>query len=101
YSALEAGAATIPTTVVLFALSQRFGALADRFGPRLFMGAGPLVSAGGVLYLLATIDASPSLVVDVLPGVTIFALGLAALVTPLTAAVLADADERNAGIASG
>jgi hypothetical protein len=32
---------------------------------------------------------------------TIFALGLATLVSPLTAAVLADADERNAGIASG
>ena len=101
YSALEAGAATIPTTVVLFLFAQRFGALADRFGPRLFMAAGPLVSAGGVMYLLARIDDSPGLLVDVLPGMTIFALGLATLVSPLTAAVLADADEGNAGIASG
>jgi predicted MFS family arabinose efflux permease len=101
YSALEAGAATIPTTVVLFLLSQRFGALADRLGPRLFMAVGPLMSAGGVSYLLATIDESPDLLVDVLPGMTIFALGLATLVSPLTAAVLADADEGNAGIASG
>jgi EmrB/QacA subfamily drug resistance transporter len=101
YSALEAGAATIPTTVVLFLFSQRFGALADRLGPRRFMAAGPLVSAGGVMYLLATIDESPSLLVDILPGMTIFALGFATLVSPLTAAVLADADEGNAGIASG
>jgi predicted MFS family arabinose efflux permease len=101
YSALEAGAATIPTTVVLFLLSKRFGALADRLGPRRFMAAGPLASAGGVMYLLATIDESPSLLVDILPGMTIFALGLAALVSPLTAAVLADADEGDAGIASG
>lgn len=101
FSALAAGAATVPTTIVLFLGSQRFGALADRFGPRPFMSLGPLVSAGGVVYLLVTVDERPSLLVDVLPGMFVFAVGLAALVTPLTSAVLADADERNAGIASG
>jgi EmrB/QacA subfamily drug resistance transporter len=101
YTALEAGAATIPTTVVLLLLSQRFGALADRLGPRLFMAGGPVVSAGGVIYLLAMVDESPGFFVDVLPGTTIFALGLAIVVAPLTAAILADADEHNAGIASG
>jgi EmrB/QacA subfamily drug resistance transporter len=101
YNALEAGAATIPTTVVMFLLSRRFGALADRVGPRLFMAVGPLVSAGGVIYLLAMVDESPGFFVDILPGTTIFALGLAIVVSPLTAAILADADEHNAGIASG
>ena len=101
YSALKAGAATIPTTVVLFLFAKRFGALADTHGPRLFMAVGPLVSAGGVLYLLMTVDASPDFVRDVLPGTTIFALGLAIVVAPLTAAILADADESTAGIASG
>jgi predicted MFS family arabinose efflux permease len=101
YTALEAGAATIPTTVVLFLLSQRFGALADRLGPRFFMAGGPLVSASGVIYLLAMVDESPGFFVDVLPGTTIFALGLAIVVAPLTAAILADADAHNAGIASG
>jgi EmrB/QacA subfamily drug resistance transporter len=101
YTALEAGAATIPTTVVLFLLAKRFGALADRHGPRPFMTAGPLVSAGGVIYLLAMIDEAPSFLRDVLPGTTIFALGLAIVVAPLTAAILADADESSAGIASG
>jgi EmrB/QacA subfamily drug resistance transporter len=101
YSALEAGAATIPTTVVLFLFAKRFGALADRYGPRLFMAAGPLVSAAGVLYLLMRVDRTPGFVSDVLPGTTIFALGLAVVVAPLTAAILADADESDAGIASG
>ena len=45
YSPLKSGLATLPVTVVMFLLSRRFGALADRFGPRLFMGAGPLVAA--------------------------------------------------------
>ena len=47
YSALESGLASLPVTVVIFALSRRFGSLADRFGPRLFMGGGPIVSAAG------------------------------------------------------
>ena len=47
YSALEAGLSSIPVTLVMFALSTRFGMLADRHGPRFFMGVGPLVAAAG------------------------------------------------------
>ena len=49
YSPLQSGLATLPVTLVMFLLSRRFGALADRYGPRLFMGAGPLVAAAGLL----------------------------------------------------
>jgi EmrB/QacA subfamily drug resistance transporter len=101
YTALEAGAATIPTTVVLFLLAKRFGALADAHGPRLFLALGPVVSASGVIYLLGTVGDTPAFLRDVLPGTTIFALGLAIVVAPLTAAILADADASSAGIASG
>ena len=101
YGALEAGAATLPTTVVMFLLARRFGALADRIGPRLFMGIGPLVAAAGTLWLMVMVDLDPSFLAEVLPGVMIFAFGLAITVAPLTAAILADADEHNAGIASG
>jgi EmrB/QacA subfamily drug resistance transporter len=101
YTALEAGLATLPTTIVMFALARRFGMLADRVGPRLFMGTGPLVSAVGVLYLLVAVDTDPDFVTEVLPGVVIFSLGLSITVAPLTAAILADADAQNAGIASG
>lgn len=100
YDAFHAGLATLPTTLVMFALSRRAGALAERWGPRLFMGGGPLLAAAG-LALLSLIGAEVSYARDVLPGIVIFALGLSATVAPLTATVLADADERNAGIASG
>jgi hypothetical protein len=74
--------------------------LADRYGPRLFMGVGPLIAAAGLAWFLR-LDADVDYLVDLLPGLLLFALGLAMTVAPLTATVLADADERNAGIASG
>jgi EmrB/QacA subfamily drug resistance transporter len=99
YSALRSGLTTLPVTLVMFALSRRVGALADRLGPRLFMGAGPLVAAAGIL-LLARVGRHVSYLTDLLPGLLVFAVGLAMTVSPLTATVLADADESDAGIAS-
>jgi EmrB/QacA subfamily drug resistance transporter len=99
YSALKSGLTTVPVTIVMFALSRHFGALADRFGSRLFMGAGPLIAAVGIL-LLARVDREVSYLTELLPALLLFALGLSATVAPLTATVLADADEDDAGIAS-
>ena len=99
YTPLQSGLATLPVTLVMFALSRRFGALADRFGPRLFMGGGPL--PGGVRAAVAAARRGPGgYVSEVLPGLLVFALGLSMTVAPLTAAVLAGA-EHQAGIASG
>jgi EmrB/QacA subfamily drug resistance transporter len=100
YSAVEAGSTTIPVTLVMFALSTRFGALADRYGPRFFMGVGPLVAAAG-LALFLPIDADVDYVTELLPGLLVFSVGLSIVVAPLTMTVLADADEHNAGVASG
>jgi EmrB/QacA subfamily drug resistance transporter len=100
YSALRSGLAVMPTTLVMFVLSKRFGKLADRFGPRLFMGVGPLVAAVG-LALMLRLGADVNYVTELLPALLIFSVGLAATVAPLTATVLSDADEGNAGIASG
>src|SRR5262249_50224074 len=87
YSALEAGLSLLPLTILTFTLSRRFGALADRIGPRPFMGFGPIVAGVGLL-LLIRVDASGDYVKDVLPGVVVFGLGLSMTVAPLTATVL-------------
>ena len=99
YSALEAGTTTIPVTLVLFLLSARMGALADRYGPRFFMGFGPLLTAAGLAFFLQ-LDADVDFLTELLPGLLVFGVGLSLTVAPLTATVLADADEHNAGIAS-
>jgi EmrB/QacA subfamily drug resistance transporter len=100
YSALDAGFALLPSTIVMFLLSKRMGRLADRYGPRLFMGLGPLTAAAGLAWM-TQLGAHVNYLTDLLPPLLLFSLGLASTVAPLTATVLSDADDQNAGIASG
>jgi EmrB/QacA subfamily drug resistance transporter len=99
YSPLKSGLALLPESVVMFALSSRFGALADRHGPRLFMGGGPLIAGAGMLMLL-TFGTRVDYLTEVLPGILVFSLGLSITVAPLTAAILAGIDQAEAGIGS-
>jgi EmrB/QacA subfamily drug resistance transporter len=99
YSATAAGLALLPVTVIMFVLSPLFGRLAGRYGPRVFMAAGPIVAGAGFL-LMASFDARAAYVTRLLPGVVVFGVGLATTVAPLTSAVLAGVDQRHAGIAS-
>lgn len=99
YSALDAGLATLPMTVLMFLLSKRFGALSDRWGPRFFMAAGPIVSAVGIA-LYTRVEADADYVTQVLPAVVVFGLGLSLTVAPLTATVLGGVPEQEAGMAS-
>ncbi len=98
-SALAAGLSTLPVTIALMLLSSRAAALSHRIGPRVPMSLGPVLCAAGVLALVGI--GSGAQWYAVLPGMTIFALGLALLVSPLTATVLAAAPQRHAGVASG
>lgn len=100
FSPLEAGAALLPVTVVLLLLSARVGALATRIGPRLPMTVGPVL-AGLAVLLMSRFGADTSYWADVLPAATLFGLGMALTVAPLTSTVLAAAPERHAGLASG
>ncbi len=100
YSALQSGLSLLPVTIVLFALSRLVGRLSMKVGPRLFMGFGPLVAAAGLLGLLR-LSPGFSYWLELLPPLLVFSVGLAMIVAPLTSTVLADAGERDAGIASG
>ena len=100
FSPLQAGVSLLPSTLLLLLLSARAGAWAQRVGPRWMMTGGLLSGAAGLL-LLIRIGPHTSYVTDVLPAVALFGLGLSITVAPLTATVLASADERHAGVASG
>jgi EmrB/QacA subfamily drug resistance transporter len=100
FTPLQAGISLLPSTLALLLLSSRAGAWAQRFGPRWLMTGGLLLAAAG-LALLTRIGPDTSYVADVLPAVLLFGIGLSMTVAPLTATVLASADERHAGVASG
>jgi predicted MFS family arabinose efflux permease len=100
YSPFRSGLATVPITFVMFFLSPRVGRLSMRVGPRFFMGVGPLICAAALLWIR---ELSPGFDywTELLPPLLLFAVGLSLVVAPLTSTVLADAGERDAGIASG
>jgi EmrB/QacA subfamily drug resistance transporter len=100
YSALGAGAALLPTTVLMLLLSARSGALAERIGPRLPLTVGPLLCAAGMLLMLR-VGRNSSYLPDVLPALVVQGMGMVTLVAPLTATVLSSVDSSRAGLASG
>lgn len=99
YSAVQAGLAMLPITIIMFLLSGRFGSLSGKFGPRIFMTAGPLVCALGFAYMLH-VHAPIHYWTQLLPGVLLQGLGLSITVAPLTSAVLGSIDDKKAGVAS-
>ncbi|MEW2303597.1 MFS transporter [Streptomyces sp. NPDC006655] len=100
YSALAAGTALLPSTVLMLFLSARSGALADRIGPRIPLTVGPLLCAAAMLLMLR-VGEHANYLTDVLPAVLVMGAGMVTLVAPLTATVLASVDTARAGIASG
>jgi EmrB/QacA subfamily drug resistance transporter len=116
YSAAAAGLAGLPGGLLLALLSTRFGALAGRHGPRLFMSVGPALMAAGLLWFarvpvtshawafapgnLSTWAPPTDFLIDFLPGQIVFGLGLAMMVAPLTTALMTSVPVRNSGVAS-
>lgn len=98
-SATAAGLASLPTTIMMILFSSTAGRLAGSWGPRLFMGVGPiLMGLGSLMLLLVREDFNYWW--QVLPAMIVFGLGLAATVSPLTATILGAIEEERSGIAS-
>lgn len=98
-SATAAALIGLPSTVLLILLSGRFGALAGRIGPRVFMTVGPLVAASGAA-TWALVGAGGPEVPLVATGMVVLGLGMAITVAPLTSAVLRAVPESESGIGS-
>jgi EmrB/QacA subfamily drug resistance transporter len=116
YAAAAAGAAGIPGSLFLIFLSRRFGSLASKYGPRIFMAVGPVIMALGVLwYARVPASSTPwklvpsdpstywppsSYFIDFLPGSIIFGIGICILVAPLTTALMTSVPVRHSGLGS-
>jgi EmrB/QacA subfamily drug resistance transporter len=116
YNEPAAGIAGLPSTLFLVLFSTRFGRLAARHGPRLFMAAGPAIMALGLLYLFRFPADSEAWVfgtgsgqsilppgdylIDLLPSLLIFGTGLTIMVAPLTTALMTSVPKHRSGVAS-
>jgi EmrB/QacA subfamily drug resistance transporter len=99
YPATIAGLVSLPITFIMFFLSSRFGALSGKYGPRLFMGIGPIIAGLGTLYML-NVKLPTDYWTQLLPGIILFGLGLSVTVAPLTSAILGSIKSSQAGIGS-
>jgi len=116
YNAAAAGLASVPAGVLLALFSSRFGKMAARFGPRLFMTAGPIFMGIGLLWFARapaesqawrislsrpqTFVPPASYLTDFLPAALIFGVGLMIMVAPLTTALMTSIPTRHAGVGS-
>ena len=116
YTALGAGLIGLPSGVMLSVLSTRVGTVAARVGPRRFLVIGPLLMAGGLLWFarlpadsepwLASVETPATLVppldavIDVLPAILLFGVGISLVVAPLTSTLMGSIPGRFSGIGS-
>ncbi|MEJ2208619.1 MAG: MFS transporter [Anaerolineae bacterium] len=99
FSALIAGMVLAPMSLLLLLLSPLLGRLAGRYGPRLFMTAGPLLCGLGLL-AYTRVGPDSSYWTGLLPAIILFGLGLAGTVAPLTNTVVSSVPEKNSGVAA-
>ena len=100
YSATAAGAALLPLSILLGALSRPVGRWAGRIGTRPLLVAGPLLAGLGFA-LLGLRAGDTSYWAGVLPGMAALAAGMTLAVAPLTTAVMGAVPPERSGLASG
>lgn len=99
YSATAAGLATLPIPALSFVFARHVGRIAARMGPRAFLIAGPALAGIGLLLIRPKPNGFHA-ITDLIPGMTVLAIGLVATITPLTSVMLASVPTEHSGMAS-
>lgn len=103
YSQLQSGLTFLPFTVLMISIARFAGKLADKYGPRLFLIAGPATAGTGLLMLsfVKQTNGPAEYWTTFFPGVMVFGLGMSFTVAPLTMAVMSSVSDHFSGTASG
>lgn len=100
WTALAAGVAGLPITIMLALFSARVGRLLPRIGSRALLTAGSLLMAVGLGWL-SQLGEDATYWRNVLPPILVFACGLVLLVAPITTTALGDIPVASSGVGSG
>jgi EmrB/QacA subfamily drug resistance transporter len=100
YSATAAGSAFLPFIVLTFLLSTWAGGLVPRFGPRVPLIIGPVITAVGFI-LFALPGTGGSYWTTFFPAVVVMGFGMTLVIAPLTTTALNSVEGRHSGLASG
>jgi EmrB/QacA subfamily drug resistance transporter len=98
YSAIQAGAAFLPMTILIILVAPIAGKASDRFGSRWLMTAG-MVLIGVQLLYLSQLGGSADFW-DLLPGFLVGGLGMALTMTPTAAAATRAVPVEKSGVGS-
>ena len=103
YSQLQSGLTFLPFTVLMISIARFAGSIADQYGPRLLLIAGPLVTGTGflLLSLVKQTSGAAQYWVTFFPGIMVMGLGMSFTVAPLTTAVMGSVSDHLSGTASG
>jgi EmrB/QacA subfamily drug resistance transporter len=116
YSVVAASIIGLPVSIMLTLLSTKVGSRAGRIGARPFLVTGPLIMAAALLWY-ARIPASStawqadlsepsslippaSTLIDILPAMILFGLGISLVVAPLTSTLMSSIPLARAGLGS-
>lgn len=100
YTALQAGAAFLPLTLLLGFGSAAAGRLLNRYSPRTLLSVGAMLTAAG-LWLLALPSSDSTYFASWFPGILVMGIGMTLCVAPLTTVVMGSVSDAESGTASG
>jgi len=103
YSQFQSGFTFLPFTILMVSVARYAGKMADKYGARIFLIAGPAITGTGLLMLsfVQQTNGAADYWTSFFPGILIFGLGMSLTVAPLTATVMGAVDDHYSGTASG
>ena len=101
YSPTGAAASLLPFVATMFVLSKWAGGLTQRYGSRLPLIVGPVITSIGFAMFIGPGARTSSYWTSFFPPILVMSLGMAISVAPLSTTVMSAVEQRHAGIASG